>query len=229
MMIKFAAVHLRYQLWCQRLMYPVVELVIWSHYVQFYHLPSKLTLFQLLRMVKLLVLDCEDIWSRRCRGKFYQNRDSRARHEHYHTKTWPPRNEFMPGNANTEHEPMIDPKKILLPPLHIKLGLIKQFIKKLDHQSRAFLYLKNELFSRLSDAKLKEGVLVGPQIRKMMKDLKFESLLKVVEKNAWKCFKDVVNGFLGNNKAANLSLISKLIRSYEKMGCLMNLKIHFLD
>lgn len=156
--------------------------------------------------------------------------DSRARAEHYKTKTWPSRDKFEPGKLNVVQKPLVAPNRIILPPLHIKLGLIKQFIKKLEHDSKPFIYLKQELFPKLSLAKLKEGVLVGPQIRKIMKDAKFETLLKPVEKTAWKAFKDVVTGFLGNNKAANYEArISKLLKSYEKMGCLMNLKLHFLD
>lgn len=125
--------------------------------------------------------------------------------------------------------PLVDPKDVILPPLHIKLGLVKQFIKKLKHQSKAFLHLKNNVFPRLSEAKLNEGVLNGPQIRKMIKDPKFEDLLNVVEKKAWKSFKDLVDGFLGNHKAKNYrTLISKMLRSYQQMGCLMNLKIHLL-
>lgn len=46
---------------------------------------------------------------------------------------------------------------------------------------------------------------------------------------AWKSFKSVVKGFLGNNKEENYeTLVSELLRSYKKMGCRMSLKIHFL-
>lgn len=156
--------------------------------------------------------------------------DSRARDKHYKIKVWPVRDTFEPGKANVEHKPLVDPNKIILPPLHIKLGLIKQFIKKLQHDSKAFLYLHEEVFPKLSLAKLKEGVFVGPQIRKLIKDPKFEKLLKPIERTAWKCFKDVVTGFLGNKKAKNYkTLISRMLNSYNKMGCLMSLKVHLLD
>ena len=36
---------------------------------------------------------------------------------------------------------MIGCHKILLPPLHIKLGLMKQFVKALDQESKAFKYI----------------------------------------------------------------------------------------
>ena len=44
-----------------------------------------------------------------------------------------------------------------MPPLHIKLGLMKQFVKKLDEKSEAFKHLK-KFFPKLSEAKVKAGV-----------------------------------------------------------------------
>lgn len=155
--------------------------------------------------------------------------DSRADSEHYKRKVWPARKEFAPGKSNVEHAPLVDPSKVILPPLHIKLGLIKNFVKKLKPDGKGFLYLKQK-FPRLSDAKLKEGVFVGPQIKKLMNDSNFDKTLEVLEKTAWKCFKNVVNGFLGNRKADNYEeLISKMLDSYHRMGCRQSLKIHLLD
>jgi hypothetical protein len=59
---------------------------------------------------------------------------------------------------------LIDPGNVYLPPLHIKLGLKKTFVKAMDQNSAGFMYLKNKL-PRISDAKIKEGVFV---------DLKYE-------------------------------------------------------
>jgi hypothetical protein len=38
----------------------------------------------------------------------------------------------MPGQANINHEALVSVEKILLPALHIKFGLSKNFIKALD-------------------------------------------------------------------------------------------------
>ena len=47
--------------------------------------------------------------------------------------------------------------------------------------------------------------------------------------SAWVSFKEVVQNFLGNNKSQNYKvLVGKLVKRYEKLGCLMNLKLHFL-
>jgi hypothetical protein len=53
------------------------------------------------------------------------------RKNHYVKKEWPVRKTLVPGVKNVEKESLVDPKKILLPPLHIKLGLMKQFVKAL--------------------------------------------------------------------------------------------------
>ena len=51
--------------------------------------------------------------------------DSRDTTVHYHRKDWPQRTEFSVGKSNVKWEPLIEPQKVLMPPLHIKLGLIK--------------------------------------------------------------------------------------------------------
>lgn len=91
------------------------------------------------------------------------------------------------------------------------------------------MYLKDK-FPRLSDAKLKEGVFVGPQISKLIKDNDFDKSLQPIERAAWKCFKNVVSGFLGNHKDDNYQdIIAKMLVSYQKMGVRQSLKIHLLD
>jgi TRAP-type uncharacterized transport system substrate-binding protein len=43
--------------------------------------------------------------------------------------------------------------------MHMKLGLVKNFVKAMDRNSTAFKYLKNK-FPRTSDAKIIEGYLL---------------------------------------------------------------------
>lgn len=54
-------------------------------------------------------------------------------------------------------------EKIILPPLHIKLGLMKQFVKALDKNGSFFAYLGVKMH-QLSTEKLKAGIFDGPQI-----------------------------------------------------------------
>jgi len=64
---------------------------------------------------------------------------------------------------NVINKPLIEPSKFLPPPLHIKLGLIKNFVKALGVKGPAFTYLCAK-FLRLVYEKEKAGVFIGPQI-----------------------------------------------------------------
>lgn len=115
-----------------------------------------------------------------------------------------------------------------MPPLHIKLGLMKQFVKKLDKTSEAFGYLK-KFFPELSESKVKAGVFVGPQIRQIFANENFPSLLNHTQKASWNSFKAVVSGFLGNKKAENYAqLVEDMLKNFNAMGCRMSLKVHML-
>ena len=70
-------------------------------------------------------------------------------------------------------------KKVFLPLLHIQLGLIKTFVKAMNHDGAAFMYLKEKFGVFKSEAKLKEGVFIGPEIRKLLLDDQF------TEKDNW--------------------------------------------
>ena len=56
---------------------------------------------------------------------------------------------------------MLKPEPVFLPPLHIKLGLTKNFVKALKPDGEGFGYLK-QLFPKITDAEIKEGIFVGP-------------------------------------------------------------------
>jgi hypothetical protein len=47
----------------------------------------------------------------------------------------------------------------------------------------------------LSEAKIKEGIFVGPQIRELTKNKTFDSIFNEVELAAWTTFKDVCSNF----------------------------------
>ena len=154
--------------------------------------------------------------------------DNRDRKSHYVRKLWPKRESFDVDRKNVLHRPLVDSAKVYLPPLHIKLGLMKNFVKAMDKTSAAFLYLKNK-FPKISDAKHMEGIYIGPQIRLMLLDEKFVGLLNSLEKPAWQSFTMLCQNFLGNNKSENYAqIVDSLLKSYHAMGCNMSLKIHFL-
>lgn len=154
--------------------------------------------------------------------------DSRDTKNHYTVKEWPIRKSYVTGKENVKNIPLVEPDKIILPPLHIKLGLMKNFVKALHKGGEAFNHLK-EKFPKLSEAKVKEGIFVGPQIRKLLKDPTFDSKLTNIELAAWSSFRAIVKDFLGNRKDENyVSIVNHLLDSYKSMGCRMSLKIHFL-
>jgi hypothetical protein len=94
------------------------------------------------------------------------------------------------GQKNLVNTPIINPEKVYLPPLHTKLGLIKNFVRAMDQNSARFMHLKR-MFPRISEPKFKEGVLVGPQITALIREVKLEDQLSELEKAAWKSFKNV--------------------------------------
>jgi len=70
---------------------------------------------------------------------------------------------------------------------------------------------------------------VGPDIRKLMKDEKFEACMTKVETEAWSSFKEVVNKFLGNYKDPNFKqIVQSMLENFKKLGCSVSLKVHFL-
>ena len=79
--------------------------------------------------------------------------DSRDKAHHYVKRIWPARKILEPGHKNVKHLSLVESSRILLPPLHIKLGLMKNFVKAMDRNGTAFLYLQQK-FSVLSDAKV---------------------------------------------------------------------------
>ena len=145
--------------------------------------------------------------------------DSRDRKEHYIKKEWPIRKALDPGVKNIARESLVDPKKVLLPPLHIKLGLMKQFVKALAKEGECFKYLCDQ-FPGLSEAKLREGVFVGPDIRKLMKNENFDAKMETNERKAWESFKLVVTSFLGNKRDPNYkSIVEEMLKSFKILGC----------
>ena len=96
--------------------------------------------------------------------------DSRARAQYYMKKDWPLREELVPcKERNVINDPLVDKDRILFSPLHINLGLIKQFIKALDKGGDCFTYWYQD-FPGLTTEKLKTGIFGGPQIRPLIRD-----------------------------------------------------------
>ena len=98
-------------------------------------------------------------------GCFICEWDSRDK-EQYTKVNWPIRAEYSQGVKNIKYEPLVPNTSILMPLLHIKLGLYKKNLKALDKESSAIDHLHN-IFPKLSDAKIFTGILNGPDMNKL--------------------------------------------------------------
>jgi len=67
--------------------------------------------------------------------------DSRSRPLQYSRKDWPARKSLEPGIISVENQPLVEPSKILLPSMPLKLGLMKNCVKAMNQEEAAFTYL----------------------------------------------------------------------------------------
>jgi hypothetical protein len=105
---------------------------------------------------------------------------------------------------------------------------MKEFVKALPKTGNCFKYLCKK-FLHLSNTKLKVGVFVGPDIRKLIFDEDFLLKMTEFERKAWIALKNVVNKFLGNNKDPDyVNIVANVPENFKVFGCIMSLKIHFL-
>ncbi|UYV60112.1 hypothetical protein LAZ67_1000025 [Cordylochernes scorpioides] len=92
-----------------------------------------------------------------------------------------------------------------------------------------WICLPKTKISSISEAKIKEGIFVGPQIRELQQDGNFQNSLNEVEAAAWNSFRNVCKNFLGSIKVENYrDIVNDPLLSYKALGCNMSLKIHFL-
>lgn len=155
--------------------------------------------------------------------------DSRNRKLHYRKKKWPKRVLFKPGKYNVRYPPLVNPKDIIIPPLHIKLGGYTSWAKTLKEDGKARAYLKQK-FPKISDEKLRQGVLDGPHIRALLLDENFTSVLTPAEKRSWEAFRAVSENFLGSYRDPKYKkMVHEMMVSYRAQGVNLSPKLHFLS
>ena len=74
--------------------------------------------------------------------------DSHDDEQHYIKKDWPLSETFVPERFNIHHVPLVDPKKINLPLMHITLRLFKNFDKAIDPDDCGFRYLQQKFSAK---------------------------------------------------------------------------------
>jgi hypothetical protein len=83
--------------------------------------------------VVALLLGMQLVYTKYC--CFLFELDSRDKKNHYAYKLRPERTSLTPGEKNFVNLNFVLPEKICLPPLHIKLGLMKIFVEGMDKTS----------------------------------------------------------------------------------------------
>lgn len=84
--------------------------------------------------------------------------EERQRHLHYTDFTWDSRLTIKLGEESVINVPLVNSSKIILPPLHIKLGLVKNFVCALKKRgSRSFEILKALFKDHLTEDKIDAG------------------------------------------------------------------------
>ena len=101
-------------------------------------------------------LECISINTKYC--WFLCEWDSQDKKSHYVYKLWRKRTSLTPGEKNVVNPPLVLQEKIYLPPLHIKLGIVKNLVKGMDKIGHGFKYVRSK-FPNVSDAKTRRAYL----------------------------------------------------------------------
>lgn len=129
-------------------------------------------------------------------------------HHCYQRQDWPHQPKFTVGRYSVLCEPLVDPQKVLVPPLDIKLGLNFSQLKKSSRQPFFLSYL------RVKDSRCLHQpteILEGKEVPKK---------LTREEKVAWNSFVTIVCTFLGNREAKYcVEPVETLGKNNGTMGC----------
>lgn len=153
---------------------------------------------------------------------------------------WPQRKKYVVGENGIEAAPLVPPDRIIIPPLHVKLGLMRLFIIAALKTQPGLMKILKKIFNHKTELKIScgeclfvciyfknielivfhsQGVFDGPEIRKLINDdAEFELFLNEVNYEAWNAFKALVFNFFGNKRSENYhELIDNLISSFKVM------------
>ena len=82
----------------------------------------------------------------------------------------------------------------------------------------------------ISKAKVKGGLFVGPQIKRMLASEELEEQMSDLDRNVWQAFRMTVEGFLGNHRRDDYAMVvSNLIESYESLVAFFAFSLGFLS
>ena len=91
-------------------------------------------------------------------------------------------------------------------------------------------FIKKTVWGK-SWSKIAAGTFNGAEIRKLVKKREeFESKMPELFREAWKSYVDLCENFLGLHRSDDyVEKVQKLIANYRAQGCLMSIKLHYLD
>lgn len=128
-------------------------------------------------------------------------------------------------NFNIDNDALVSPDKILMPPLHIRLGMWQVLFQRLSDKPLKYIQKK---FPK----KKRSDIFNGPEILKLCRDPEFfRSLTGENEIRAFNAFNDVSTYVLSSKVHSNLTnqeLVDKLFDAYKQLGCTLTYKMHLL-
>ena len=150
--------------------------------------------------------------------------------ERYTRLEWEKRDEFIVGQHSVENPPLILSKDIILPVLHLKLGIFKQFIKYLKND--AAISIVGEMFPRTSTQKVTAGIFTGPQVDKIIEDDGFISALTEEENACRKAILDVLRHVLVPSDFSVMykrQCVDNMISRFRNLEVNYSPKLHYVD
>ena len=154
--------------------------------------------------------------------------DSCATDQHRVKKDWAAREDLAVGDKYITNEPLVNRDHTILLLLHIKLDLMKQFVKALDKDGVCFNYIAKTFLGH-SMENFKAGIFDGPQIRKLKQAQTFTARVTVAERAAWCSYFSVIREFLCNTKASNYrNFVNVMFQNFQALGAKTSFKLYYL-
>lgn len=135
---------------------------------------------------------------------------------------------------STSNKPLISLDAVLPPPMHIRAGVCGKILchlidatdtgKRQTRKSPVLTFLQQKFGSGF-----KEKSIQGNQVRKLLNDKKFVPQLRPEDRQMWRDFRAVCDGFLCGKRLPNhAALVKNLMRELKGNKVGMTLKIHWL-
>lgn len=143
---------------------------------------------------------------------------------------WKYRDTFTVGAFSVQNPPLAQSNQIVLPVLHIKLGIFKQYIKYLNNE--AALQSLISIFPRTTATKLHSGILTGPQVDKIAELPEFVNTLSTDENMCRLAILAVFRKVLVPHSTDVLEkrkLVDKMIALFKKLNINYSPKLHYID